>query len=179
MKTPYLDLPAARESDDAALTGVTQYLSGFLAQPNTALQAVGRPGNVCPFTRMALESNAIRFGRQAIDPHSPTAREDLMRAMREEHRERFFTEVDEVVSDRRFASLLVLIDGPQSPEECDELVSQTQKALQPDFVTRGLLMSELHPHNTVPSLHNPQFFPSRPPHPFHFIRRIVERDIPF
>lgn len=178
--TPYLDVPAARESGDPALTGVMNYLSNFLAQPNPALQAVGRPGNVCPFTQMALDKNAIRFGREAVDPTASGSRNRLKQVLLDEHLGRFFTEVEGQVADSRFASLLVLVDGLQSPQECDDYVSTVQKEVQPDFAEKRLLMSELHPHNTVPSLYNANFFPSGAvPHPIFFIRRIIERDIPF
>lgn len=180
MKTPYLDLPEAEATQDPAMLGVIHYLKGFLAQPNPALEGVGRTGNVCPFTGMALASNAIRFGRENVEVTDPKSRETLKRVLMEEHLGRFFSEVEATVADKRFASLLVLADGPQSADDCEQFVSTVQKELQPDFVESRLLMSELHPHNKVPSLYSPSFFPSGAvPHPIFFIRRLIERDIPF
>ncbi len=180
MNTSYLDLPSARATENPAMLGVINYLDTFLAQPHPALQAVGRPGNVCPFTRMALETNSIRFGRQDVDVASAESLANLKSVLQEIRLGKFFTDVEQIVADRRLASLLILVDGPQSPGDCHIAVSAVQKDLQPDFVESRLLMSELHPHNRVPSLHSPDFFPSGAvPHPIFFIRKIISKDIPF
>lgn len=50
---------------------------------------------------------------------------------------------------------------------------------QPQFVTRGLMLGELHRFNKSPGLRNPGWYPLRTPFPALAIRPMVPSDLPF
>ncbi len=181
MNSHYTNLQDAKTSRCPMLSGTIDYLENFLGQNHPKLEDVGHKGNVCPFTQKVLANNTVHFLREAIDPKNPEAITEIKKSLLETHRPNFFNVVEKAVeeSKRKLACLLIIIHGLQTADECNTFISNVQKDLQPDFVQKGLLLSELHPYSSTPSARNEDFFPSRPPFPLFFIRRIIPNDIPY
>jgi len=177
----YYSLDAAKESGCPVLAGTINYLEKFLSQPHFKLQEVGHNGSVCPFTRNVLINKTVYFAREMVNMFDKNASDTIRQSLNKLHMQTFLTIDTSLVGEsiRKLACLIVLVHGPESAEECNRYVSIVQKEVQPDFVAKGLLLSELHPYSHVPSARNPNFFPSRPPFPIFFIRRIIPNDIPY
>ncbi len=173
----YIDLQSARSSNCPLLRGTLEYLESFLSKPHSILSDAGYFGTVCPFTSKVLEHETVCFTNEIIDVSDRNAIVKIKDSLLEDHL-RHFIDVWEP-SKQKLACLLVMVFGPQSAEDCNTFISKVQKDLQPRFVERGILLSELHPHSQVPSVRCPVFFPSRPPFPLFFVRRIIPNDIPY
>lgn len=177
----YIDFDSAKLSQCPLLTGTIGYLEGFLSKPHPALEQVGFNGSVCPFTSQVLNNNTLCFSTEIIDVSTDSEQSRVKESLVDFHLEYFLKtwEPSIKLEKQRLASLLIITFGPKSAVECEMFISSVQKELQPRFVETGLLLSELHPHSNVPSVRCPVFYPSRPPFPLFFIRRIIPNDIPY
>lgn len=177
----YVNLQSAQGSGCPLLKGTIGYLENFLGKPHEKLAEKGHHGTVCPFTPRVLKNGTVYFARETVNPSDTDVEAKIKEFLVNRHLPNFFDIVEAQVAQdqKRLACLLIVIHGLNSAENCQRFVSNTQKKLQPDFVKAGLLLSELHPHNLVPSVRNPELLASRPPFPIFFIRRIIPNDIPY
>lgn len=177
----YISLKNAIASGCPALAGTIDYLKNFLGAPHPNLEKVGHKGTICPFTAKVLENEAVTFAREAVDINDLAAEEKVEHSLIKNYLPNFLNVIEQSVEEknRKFACLIVIVHGPNTPDECNKFVSLRQKNVQQEFVQAGLLLSELHPHSPVPSVRNSEFFPSRPPFPIFFIRRLIPNDIPY
>lgn len=175
----YFTLTEALHSGCPFLTQTTDYLENFLGKPHEKLQELGHAGSVCPFTPKVLNNETVVFGHEHILPSTVT--EEIEAALLNAHLPYFLNHIvpNTPESTRNLACLLVVISGLTTEEECTRYVSLVQKKLQPRFVEKGLLLSELHPFSKVPSVRNEHFFPSQSPFPLFFIRKLIPNDIPY
>lgn len=180
-RNTYYSLDAAKLSGCPMFSGTINYLEEFLGKPHPDLEKVGHKGSVCPFTPKVLENKTVHFVREIVDVKvGEEARTYLKFQLIRNHMQTFLAieKASENVA-RKLACLVIVVFGPETLEECMYYVSEAQKQVQPLFVEFGLLLSELHPHSPVPSARNNEFFPSRPPFPIFFIRRLIANDIPY
>lgn len=180
MNSAYITLNEASASKCPMLFGTVNYLKNFLGKPHPSLESAGHKGSVCPFTPQVLKSETVSFARETINVNDPDAIEKIKWSL-ESYKFGFFNVVEARLekSKQKLACLLIVIQGLNSADECNKFVSLVQKDLQPSFVEVGLLLSELHPYNQVPSVRNSEFFASQPPFPIFFIRRVIPNDIPY
>lgn len=177
----YINLADAQASKCPLIGGTVNYLENFLGKTHPELEKVGHMGTVCPFTPSVLKNGTVSFAREIISTTDPEAISNLRKLLIESHLQNFLTLIEPSVSEekRKLACLLIVMYGLNTEEECTTYVSNLQKEIQPEFVQAGLLLSELHPYSPVPSVRNSEFFPSRPPFPIFFIRRLIANDIPY
>lgn len=175
----YIALDIAKQSWCPYLWWIVWYLENFLWETHQALEEKGHKWTVCPFTPKVLKWQTVYFAKETIDTTSGNTQK-IEQNLIEKHIPWFLElEANTPEEKRKLACLLITAHGPKTPEECNLYISQTQKNIQPMFVSEGLLLSELHPHSTVPSVRNAEFFPSRTPVPIFFVRRIIGNDIPY
>lgn len=131
--------------------------------------------------RICAGNGTVSFCLSPSNPDDQQATEIISANLREAHIPAFHKRLEPNVPEayRHLACLVIVYDGPTTAADCDCLVSQTQKAMQPVCVASGLLLSELHPHSQVASARNSALFPSQPPVPIHFLRRLIPFDIPY
>ncbi len=177
----YINLDDAQASKCPLIGGTVNYLENFLGKTHPELEKVGHKGTVCPFTPSVLQNGTVSFARGVINKADPEAISKLKKVLVESHLQNFLKIIEPSVSEdkRKLACLLIIMYGLNTEEECTTYVSNVQKEVQPEFVQAGLLLSELHPYSLVPSVRNNEFFPSRPPFPIFFIRRLIPNDIPY
>jgi hypothetical protein len=74
---------------------------------------------------------------------------------------------------------LMIVFPDVTAAEAAELVDSVKEQLKPAFVQDGLMLGEFHENNSMPGLHNPDFFPLRSPLPMLVIRAMVPSDLIF
>ncbi len=176
----YYSLTEARNNGSSSIVAIAKWLEEFLGQPHAALQAKGYHGSVCPFTPRVLAHETVSIAALPINPAAKSFTGLLEKIVVSSASDFFKTEAVIPENIRHLACLLLIVEGIETSKEmCELFVSKIQKKLQPEFVGMGLLLSELHPHSDVPSVRAANFFPSRPPFPLFFIRRLIAADIPY
>jgi hypothetical protein len=176
----YNSLEKAKKSGVKSLLGTINYLEDFLAKPHPSLISAGHLGSVCPFTPTVLRMDTISFVHAVLEENEFDKASYFRNIVLPLSLCLFYRREEGMAcANKKTACTLVVLDGISTEDECNLYISQIQKEEQPNFVEKGLLLSELHPFSKVPSVRSNVFFPSRTPYPIFFIRRIIPNDIPY
>jgi hypothetical protein len=162
-QTPALEPVAAR-----ALKETAAWLEHFVSRPH---HAVGRPGDVCPWTRRASERRLLLLGSC---PHDVPQQADalIVSLMR-----RFLQ--DNEALPRIDPSRAIVVVFPEHGAAAEARVVAIHARLKPLHLSCGLMLGEFFPSCDKRGLHNPDFRPLRSPWPLLVIRPMVEADIAF
>jgi hypothetical protein len=149
---------------DPSFSRVIDWIDHFLSAPHTDL---GRAGDVCPFSRTAMQKRSIEFYLNRSESVEALSG-DIEMHMEEFHR-------GATPHDIYRCRIIVpgRIDDVASAVEC------VQKQLKPAFVERHLMIGQFYEGCEVPGLWNVNFRPLQSPIPLIAIRHMVPTDIAF
>lgn len=151
-----------------ALTDVARWLDQFVSRPHPA---VGRTGDVCPWTRRAGELGGIQLtyclGRE------PRAIDGLLLQLKSELTAGSLG----FYEGSAFRSIVVVF--PERGTGVEQTVVAAHRRLKPAFLAQRLMLGEFFPSCEKPGLHNPAFRPLCAPWPLLVIRPMVEADLEF
>lgn len=154
----------------AALGATARFAVQGLAQPHPDL---GRPGEVCPYVRRAIERGLLRLTVARVPPGGEAAAR-LMLATRD----RFLALPPTMGEESRLKAIITLFPTV-TPAEAPVAIDGLQARLKDFFVREGLMIGQFHPGNDEPGLHSARFRPFRAPVPALAIRVMVSSDAPF
>jgi hypothetical protein len=162
-----LDEAKAESAADAALARLRVWIEGYLMQTHPQL---GRPGVVCPFTRLARKYDTIRL---AICDATPDDRADVFTAIR-----RGYGMLDRIPATAETAVLRTVVIGfPNCSSEAGlALVHQGQMRHKLQAAMHFRMLGLMHPASEARGVWNPDFRPLRAPMPALAIRYMVEQD---
>ena len=152
---------------------VLDWARTFLSAPHPDL---GRPGHVCPFVKPALDTHKSLYFAELSeqDGHPEHIQEELL-ALLHSYREK----LERHKSASPFLAAIIIPPESYSSEAGFDQIKAIQSRLKPLFAKLGLMIGQLHPLNTEPGLHNPEFRPLQSPVPL-FVYRIMQiNDLPF
>lgn len=163
--------PLAETSSDAAaaLRQVAGWMEEFLNRPHPML---GRSGEVCPWTRRALDIGKLLLAPIASD--DPAEVDAIMLTLLE----RFVSTEPTRGADAAFRSIVCVFHRLDAENEASFTVAAHTR-LKPSFLDRGLMLGEFYAACQKPGLRNPAFRPLRSPVPLLVIRQMVEPDVEF
>lgn len=147
------------------LLPITKWIQDFLCQPHEGL---GREGEVCPFTRMAISKKSIQFNLNHSDNEV-----DFIKAI-EFHMLDF--NANRKNNDIYMCRLIVPI---RLSILSAAVVENAQRILKPKFVERHLMVGQFFPDCQERGLWNTEFRPLRSPIPLVAIRHMVPTDVAF
>ncbi len=148
----------------ADLAPIAHWAEQFLCAPHPA---VGRSGDVCPFTRAAIMKNTFEFVRSNARVETGFVEELLG------HLGNF--ERNGGMGDLYRCRLIV----PLRLAEPTRVVAAVQQRLKPAFVARRLMIGQFYPGCDERGLWNPEFRPLQCPVPLIAIRNMVPTDVAF
>jgi hypothetical protein len=153
-----------------AMRRMARFAVEGLAMPHPDL---GRPGEVCPYVRRAIERGLLRLTIARVPPGGEAAAR-LMLATRD----RFLALPPVGGEDSRLKAIITLFPSV-TPEQAPEAIDGLQARLKDFFVRDGLMIGQFHPGNEEPGLHSARFRPFRTPVPALAMRGMVSSDAPF
>jgi hypothetical protein len=161
---------AAGDRNADALAQVTHWVRTFLMQPHPAL---GRTGDVCPFTAQSGRLDLLRIQVCEADasqaPRILQTMEDAVRT---------FDAMECRKELRVFRT--VIVGFPNCTDEAGlRVLKQTQDRLTRHSFRSGKMIGFFHKDANDEGLINPDFRPMRSPIPLLAIRMMVEQDAPF
>ncbi len=146
------------------------WLTEFVARPDSR---INRPGAVCPRLAPAIRQDLIWC--VSIELESWTVGEAVAKGIYlGDLYFRLFPDPQQF----KTGSLLGLLPG-LPPEHAPELIDEGHRRLRMDFVSRGLMLGEFHPHSQVASVRNPDFLVMRSPVPMFAVRALTVHDLMF
>lgn len=153
-------------SAGAALREIAAWMDAYISRPNAAL---GRSGDVCPWTRRASEVGGLELtiAKKNVDNYVDSLMLGLMR--------RFHARAQDGADS--FRAIVAVF--PHRDVETYEFIVATHARLKPTFLANRLMLGEFYPTCDKPGLHNPSFRPLRSPWPLLVIRPMLEADIVF
>lgn len=163
-------IPTAGNVDDTlrSLMDVARWLDEHVSRPNAAL---GRAGDVCPWTRRASELGTLGItlcatrAARALDATLLKLRRELLGVG------------ESVYAGSPFRSIVAVF--PWRGPEIERLIVAAHRRLKPAFLAKRLMLGEFYPSCTKPGLRNPEFRPLQSPWPLLVIRPMVEADLEF
>ncbi len=158
----------AADDPCGALTDVARWLEHSVSRPHPA---VGRAGDVCPWTRRAGELGEILL--TVCGGRDPQEIDALLLDLKDE-----LTGGGHGLYDgSAFRSIIAVF--PERGTEVEQRVVAAHGRLKPAFLAQRLMLGEFYPSCEKPGLHNPAFRPLRSPWPLLVIRPMVEADVNF
>jgi hypothetical protein len=142
----------------------------FLSASN---QQLGRPGPVCPYTRLSMARNCFLLA-WAGGEHDVQSIESTVDQYR-----RWFIELLEQHERTRQHLLAILVVLPGFDRTDSGPLDALQRRLKDAFVREGLMVGQFHPDCEQSGLWNEDFRPLRAPIPLLAIRQMVASDLPF
>ena len=166
-----IDASASGIPEDAAVAmrEVARWIEGFVNRPHPAL---GRTGEVCPWTRRTADLGRLLIAPIASDDAAEV--DAIVLALLE----RFWSMEPTGGADAGFRSIIGVLHR-LNPETAAAFVVAAHTRLKPTFLDRGLMLGEFYPTCTKPGLRNPSFRPLASPVPLLVIRQMVEADVEF
>ncbi|MEV6421694.1 DUF6875 domain-containing protein [Streptomyces sp. NPDC051662] len=149
---------------------VMDWVQSFVTQPHADL---GRPGAVCPRMAPALRLNLVRLVALRTKTASVDEAGEKGGALAALYEELF----DDAESFRAGALMAVFPDLPE--DQADTFIDGGHARLRMNFVARGLMIGEFHPHSTVTSVRNPALHVMRCPAPMFAVRALSRHDLIF
>jgi hypothetical protein len=170
MELHSLALAGVRAGGAGALLELAEWVNAY---PMNSHPDLGRPGPVCPFTRLAKKHDTIRL---RLSPATPDDEEEAFGLLH-----RGFDEIDEIPAKREAKLLRVLVAGFPNcdSDEGVAMLLRAQRRLRFRAMLRFRMMGFMHPRSESEGLWNPAFRPLRAPMPVIAIRYLVEQDAPF
>lgn len=157
---------ACSEAARNALLEVAAWLDVHVSRPN---QQLGRPGDVCPWTRRATQLGALLLCVcDSLTAHDADATILTLK--------RGFLAL-QAEAPSQFRAIVTVF--PQRGPHVEDFIVGTHARLKPQFLARQLMLGEFYPSCDKPGLRNPDFRPLRSPWPLLVIRPMVEADIEF
>lgn len=152
-----------------ALREVASWLENHVSRPHPAL---GRSGEVCPWTRRTID-----LGKLLLTP-VPSDDAAVVDAIVLTLLRRFLKLEPTKGVDASFRSMIGVFHR-LDPEKAASFLVATHTRLKPAFLERGLMLGEFFPTNDKPGLRNPSFKALRSPIPLLVVRMMVEADVEF
>jgi hypothetical protein len=161
---------AFTEAEIAALRRMARFAADGLAAPHPDL---GRPGEVCPYVRRAIERGLLRLTVARVPPGGEAAAR-LMLATRD-----LFLALPPSRGEESRLRAVITLFPTVTPEQAPVAIDGLQARLKDAFVRDGLMIGQFHPGNDEPGLHSARFRPFRTPVPALAMRMMVSSDAPF
>ncbi|HKU44812.1 MAG TPA: hypothetical protein VJR89_41925 [Polyangiales bacterium] len=156
-------------AESALFSSTARWLDESISRPNPAL---GRSGDVCPWTRRTLQLGRLYLASIPATQDS-CLDASLLALLREFSAMRETTCLFDT-----FRAIVAVF--PNLPEgTADQIVVTTHARLKPLFLRERAMLGEFYPKCEKPGLHAPDFRPLRAPHPLLVIRAMVEADLWF
>ena len=152
-----------------ALRAVAEWLDGYVSKPDPA---VGRSGEVCPWTRHTIDLGKLELS--PIASRDATETDAILRALLE----RFTATEPTKGADASFRSLIGVFYDLE-PESAAAFMVAAHTRSKPAFLDRGLMLGEFYPTCDKPGLRSKAYRPLRSPVPLLVVRQMVEADIEF
>lgn len=157
-----------QSADVKELNVIKHWITNFLCAPHPDL---GRSGDVCPFTREAIQKDSIFFTVETTDKldkateiNKITEQIEQFKALKTNNAEKY----------------KVIINAyPNISPDDYATIEAIQKQLKPLFVNQSLMIGQFYPGCREKGLWNDQFFPLDSPEPFIAIRHMAITDIAF
>jgi hypothetical protein len=163
-----IELPDVSASDLGVLGEVARWTVDYLCRAHPQL---GRSGDVCPFTEVALREGLLFSAVCHLFDADP--RPGMERAMAQALHD-YESRPPKMGNRVGLKATLVLF-----PSIEPEWVEYVQEQLSLSFAQRGLMLGEFHAESLVPGLHNTDFHPLRSPVPLLGMRAMMLTDLPF
>ena len=163
--------PAEVMSHIGSLRTVLTWVEDYLCRPHPQL---GRTGNVCPYTRTALDRGSLYL---TVTPGVPEEAQvqDRLRG----YRDWFLELTAEAGRSRTFHTIVMVFPDLPRPLAAPT-IDRIQAGLKTEYVSRGLMIGEFHDGPPdKPGLWNPEFRPLHGPLPMLAIRHMVSSDVLF
>lgn len=167
-----LDGTVSREVPGGALSALRQiadWLEGTVSRPHPAL---GRSGEVCPWTRRTIDLGKLLLA--PIETDDAADADAVVLGLLE----RFSSLQPTSGADAGFRSVIGVFCR-LDPGTAADFVVGVHARLKPTFLERGLMLGEFYPTNDKPGIRNPDFRPLRSPVPLLVVRMMVEADLEF
>lgn len=155
-------------SDLGVMGEVARWTVDYLSRTHPNL---GRSGDVCPYTQVAMRENLIWTAVCHVfdaDPR-PSMEQAMTRAVQE-----YDARPPKMGNRVGLKAVLVLY-----PSVEPVWIEDIQEQLSLSYAQRGLMMGEFHAESESPGLHNPDFRPLRSPIPLLGIRAMMLTDLAF
>lgn len=155
-------------TDIVELNVIKDWITNFLCAPHSDL---GRSGDVCPFTREAIQKDSIFFTVQTsakLDKDKEMARVSAL-----------VTVFKELETNSAEKYKVIINAYPNISADDYVIIEQIQNELKPLFVDQCLMIGQFYPGCREKGLWNDQFFPLDSPEPFLAIRHMAMTDIAF
>jgi hypothetical protein len=161
---------AANPEAQATRKAVVAWVKDFLTRPHPAL---GRSGEVCPFTTRAVQLDTIRIGECLAGPEEAANIQSYMRECF-----RLFEDIPCTKTTAQFRAIIVAFPNCDSEAGLASLAA-VQRALTIHTVFRPRMLGFFHAESEIEGLRSPAFRPMRAPVPVLAIRELTEYDAPF
>ncbi len=153
------------------LRQVVMWVEGFLCNPH---QQLGRAGAVCPYTETSMKKDQFWLTIWRGDASSVEGISHGVIRYRD-----WFLEIEpRFGKEAQFKTILMLFPDLR-PEDAPTIIDVVQQKLKPEFVSKGLMIGQFHPHCPEPGLWNQDFRPLQSPVPLLAMRHMVLSDFPF
>lgn len=165
--------PADIDPEDwEAMAMVGRWAREFLCRPNPSL---GRPGEVCPFTRPSIDTGM--FYLTTCRPKMEDPRAEIAAMMRLARR--FWEALAPTVGVRVLFKAVAVVFPGLPAEQHAAVIDGVQRELALEFQRDGLMIGEFYPTCAVQGLHNAAFRPMQAPVALLAIRKMALGDLPF
>lgn len=162
------ELLSWKNSNAEELDGIKSWITEFLCNPHPSL---GRTGNVCPFTREAINKDTIYF---SLEKSFYLDQENEIKKITNQIR--LFKEL----KTNNYEEYKVIINAyPYIDKSEYNKIELIQNELKPIFVKESLMIGQFYPGCTEKGLWNDNFFPLDSPLSFLAIRNMAITDIAF
>lgn len=162
--SPLLKLATAEHS---LMDSVHSWVTTFLSAPNPDL---GRPGDVCPYTRRSLGDGAFWISELSDAVLTSDTAETILEDVIE-----VFEEIAGHIRDPKLLTAVIVMPHLTNFDAIDTV----QANMKDIFVSKGLMIGQFYPGCPEPGLWNPNFHPLDAPYPMLAVRHMVPSDFPF
>lgn len=153
--------PARSAREEAAISATARWLEEYISRPDPA---VGRSGDVCPWTRRTLQ-----LGNLSLTSITDSDPSQIQRRLL-----RFLTVFERIARHTPYAAIVTVF-----PELESRVIVAVHEALKPTFLRNRMMLGEFYPTCPKPGVHNPDYKPLRSEYPLFVIRWMVDTDVVF
>jgi hypothetical protein len=146
-----------------------RWLDQYISRPDPA---VGRSGDVCPWTRRTLQlGNLFLASVTETEPEAMNAH--VLRLLAA------FDSLAPQAGPLATFRAIVAVFPELSSQSAEQVIVASHSQLKPTFLRHQMMLGEFYPTCEKPGLHNPDFRPLRSDYPLLVIRAMVDADIAF
>jgi hypothetical protein len=160
------------DSDRNALHTVADWITTFVAKPNTDL---GRAGPVCPFVPGALERQTLWLAPEQIANRSMPDVVQLVNGYKGLLLRAHPREGDDA-NDKAIVVVFTDVSADRAKAAMDDVLQRLAAA---SYVDDGVVLGAFYDRNEATAIYNPSFRPFTPPVPFLLMRPAVISDWKF